>query len=86
MTFRRGARETVSRRSELPAKCLHSDLDVLLPKMGLVGAVELFFIVALTDNIDGEAISQRIRERLEEWEQVQQAGLTFKNRSLSKRL
>lgn len=38
--------------------CLHSHLDVLLPKMDIAGAVELFFIVAITDAIGGEAISQ----------------------------
>ena len=58
-------------------KCLNSDLDVLLPKMGLAGAVELFFIVAMTDAIGGEAISKRIRERLDGCDQVQQIGLTF---------
>jgi signal transduction histidine kinase len=59
--------------------CLHSDLDVLLPKMGSAGAVELFFIVAMTDAIGGEAITKRIRERLDGCDEVQQAGLTFKS-------
>jgi hypothetical protein len=58
-------------------KCLHSDLDILLPKMSLAGAVELFFIVAMTDAIGGEAISKRIRERLDACNQVRQASLTF---------
>jgi signal transduction histidine kinase len=56
--------------------CLHSDLDVLLPKMAFAGAVELFFIMAMTDDVGGEAISKRIRERLEGSEPMQQAGLT----------
>jgi len=56
--------------------CLHSDLDVLLPRMGFTGGVELFFIVAITDGIGGEAISKRIGERWEEHQQFQQAGLT----------
>jgi hypothetical protein len=43
--------------------------------MGVAGAVELFFIVAITDAIGGEAISKRIREQLDE--HVQQAGLTL---------
>jgi len=55
-------------------QCLHSDVDILLPKMGSAGSVELFFIVAITDRIGGEAISKRIREQLDE--HIQQAGLT----------
>jgi signal transduction histidine kinase len=50
---------------DLLKRCLYSDLDVLLPKMGPVGAAELFFIVAFTDGIGGEAITKRIREQLE---------------------
>jgi signal transduction histidine kinase len=57
--------------------CLHSDLDVLLPKMGFAGGIELFFIVAITDGIGAEAISKRVRERWDGCEQVQQAGLTL---------
>jgi signal transduction histidine kinase len=60
---------------EVLQRCLHSHLDVLLPKMGVAGAVELFFIVAITDAIGGEAISKRIREQLHD--HVQQAGLTL---------
>jgi signal transduction histidine kinase len=55
--------------------CLHSPVDVLLPKMGVAGAVELFFMVAITDGVGGEAISKRIREQLHE--HIQQAGLTL---------
>jgi signal transduction histidine kinase len=55
--------------------CLHSNLDVLLPKMGSSGAIELFFIVALTDGIGGKAISKRIREQLHD--HIQQTGLTL---------
>ena len=62
---------------DLLQRCLHSDLDVLLPKTGFSGAEELFFIVAITDEIGGEAISRRIREQLEGYEYVQRAGLTF---------
>jgi signal transduction histidine kinase len=57
-------------------RCLHSDLDLLFPKMGLAGATELFFILAITDGIGGAAISKRIQERLGGSEQIQQAGLT----------
>lgn len=62
---------------DLLQRCLHSDLDVLLPKMGFAGAAELFFIVAVTDRIGGEAITKRIREQLDGCEHIQQAGLTF---------
>jgi signal transduction histidine kinase len=60
---------------EVLQRCLHSHLDCLLPKMGVAGAVELFFVVAITDAIGGEAISKRIREQLHD--HVQQAGLTL---------
>lgn len=63
---------------ELLQRCLHSDLDVLLPKMGVAGAVELFFIVAMTDDIGGEAITKRIRRQLDRSEDIQQAGLVHK--------
>jgi signal transduction histidine kinase len=59
---------------DLLQRCLHSDRDVLLPKMGSAGAAELFFIVAVTG---GEAISRRIREQLDHYESMDQAGLTF---------
>jgi hypothetical protein len=58
-------------------ECLHSDLDVLLPKMGVAGAAELIFIVAVTDEIGGEAISKRIREQFDDSEHFQQAELTL---------
>jgi signal transduction histidine kinase len=57
-------------------RCVHSDLDILLPKMGIAGATELFFIVAITDEIGGEAISKRIQERMYDFERLQKAGLT----------
>ena len=60
---------------EVLQRCLHSHLDVLLPKMGVAGPVELFFIVAITDAIGGEAISKRIQEQLHD--HVEQAGLTL---------
>jgi len=56
--------------------CLYSDLDVLLPKMDSAGPVELFFIVAITDGIGGEAICNRIRKQLDSSEHLRQAGLT----------
>jgi hypothetical protein len=56
--------------------CLHSDLDIVMPKMDSTGPAELFFMVAFTDQIGGEAISKRIRKRLDRSEPLQQAGLT----------
>jgi hypothetical protein len=55
--------------------CLYSHLDILLPKMGLSEAAELFFVVAITDSIGGEAIGKRIQQQLQE--HVEQAGLTL---------
>jgi signal transduction histidine kinase len=57
-------------------RCMHSDLDILLPKMGLAGATELFFIVAITGEIGGEASAKRIQERMDDFEHLQKAGLT----------
>ena len=61
---------------DLLQRCLHSDVDVLLPKIGSAGAAELFFIVAVTDRIGGEAIAARIHEQMDGSQYVQQAGLT----------
>jgi len=58
-------------------RCLHSDVDVLLPKIGSAGAAEFFFIVAMTDQIGGEAIAKRIQEQMDGSEYVRQAGLTY---------
>jgi hypothetical protein len=64
---------------ELLQRCLHSDLDVLLPKWGFAGAVDLFFIVAMTDGIGGEAITKRIRARWDEAEHAERASLTLES-------
>ena len=56
-------------------RCLHSDEDVLLPKMGSAGSSELIFIVASTDRAGGDALIARIRERFEQREQEQASGL-----------
>jgi signal transduction histidine kinase len=55
---------------EVLGRCMHSDLDVLLPKMGTWAATEFFFIVAVTDEIGGEAITQRVRKRMAGYDQV----------------
>jgi hypothetical protein len=60
---------------DLLRRCLYSDLDVLLPKTSFAGSAELFFIVAITDGLGGEAISKRIRKQLDSCEPIQQAGL-----------
>ena len=60
---------------DLLRRCLYSDLDVLLPKTSVAGAAELFFIVALTDGVGGEAITKRIRKQLDSCEPIKQAGL-----------
>jgi len=57
--------------------CLHSDLDLLLPRMGVTGATELFFVVVLTDAVGGEAIAERVREQLSGSQYIQRAGLTI---------
>jgi signal transduction histidine kinase len=62
---------------DLLQRCLRGDQDVLLPKMGSIGAAELFFIVAITDRVGGEAITKRIREQLSGCEYIEQAALTF---------
>jgi signal transduction histidine kinase len=61
---------------ELLRGILYSNLDILLPKMDAAGASELFFVVAITDEIGGEAISNRIRKQLDSSERLRQAGLT----------
>jgi signal transduction histidine kinase len=60
---------------DLLQRCLHSDLDVLLPKISSTGAAELYFIVAVTDQIGADAIIARIQRRMVRSEYVQQAGL-----------
>jgi signal transduction histidine kinase len=62
---------------ELLRGCLRSHLDVLLPRMGAAGPSELFFIVAVTDAIGGDAMSKRIREQWDCTESIRQAGLTL---------
>jgi signal transduction histidine kinase len=61
---------------DLLLRCLHSDLDILLPRIGPAAAAEVFFILAVTDQIGGDAIVQRIRRRMNRSESMQQAGLT----------
>jgi len=60
---------------DLLQRCLYSDLDILLPKTSFAGAAELFFIVAITDGLGGEAITKRIRKQLDSCEHIKQSGL-----------
>jgi signal transduction histidine kinase len=74
-----GGTEVESSRQvrDLLDRCMHSDLDVLLPKMGPAAGTEFFFIVAVTDEIGGEAITKRVRKRLGKCDQFQEKGLTY---------
>jgi signal transduction histidine kinase len=57
-------------------QCLQPELYILLPRMGFAGAVELFFILAATDQIGAAALVQKVREQLDLSDQIQHAGLT----------
>jgi signal transduction histidine kinase len=69
--------EYCDRVRDLLKRCLHSDLDVLLPKMGSAGAAELFFMVVVADPIGSEAVLRRIREQFNGREGTLPAGLTL---------
>ena len=71
---------------DLLQRCLHSNLDVLLPKMAFAGSAELFFIVAATGEIGGKAMTQRILEQLHGSEHIQQRDVIISTsyRSLEK--
>jgi hypothetical protein len=58
-------------------ECLYPDRDVLLPKICFTGALELFFIVALTDKIGGNALAGRIVKQMNGREHVQYEDLTL---------
>jgi signal transduction histidine kinase len=68
--------ESFQQVRDVLGRCMHSELDVLLPKMGTPAATEFFFIVAATDEIGGEAITKRARQRLSRYGQGQ-PGLTY---------
>jgi hypothetical protein len=63
--------------SDVLQRCLNSKLDVLLPKIDLPAAMELFVVAAVTDEIGGEAITKRIREKLTRSDEILQTDLTF---------
>jgi signal transduction histidine kinase len=58
-------------------RCLMPDLDVLLPKMGLYGAGELFQIVAFADEKGVAVLTKRIREQFIRLKHCKESGLTF---------
>jgi hypothetical protein len=62
---------------DLLQRCLRSDLDVLLPMAETTRASEIFFLVAFTNEIGGEAIQKRIRQQWEACPDIQQADLTL---------
>jgi signal transduction histidine kinase len=68
--------ETSRRIRELLARGLHSDLDVMLPSIGGPAAEGVFFIIAVADEIGGEAIARRVRDQLHRYEQIHQSGLS----------
>jgi signal transduction histidine kinase len=62
---------------ELLRRCMHSEQDVLLPKMGSAGAAELFFVAVATDPKGCESLTRRIRQQFDERELTQKAGLVL---------
>jgi hypothetical protein len=47
-----------------------------LPKTDFAGPAEIFFILAITDEIGAEAIRKRIRKQFDSSERLGKAGLT----------
>ena len=45
-------------------QCLYPDRDVLLPKMCFTGGLEHYFVVAMTDNVGAEALTNRLEKQL----------------------
>jgi len=69
-------REEQSHRiRESVQQCLLADKDILLPKMNFTGALELIFVLAMTDKSGVEAITKRILKRLDGREHIQYADL-----------
>jgi hypothetical protein len=66
---------------ELLRRCMHSERDVLLPKMGNAGAAELFFVAVATDSVGCESLARRIRQQFDERELAQKAGLVLSTAS-----
>ena len=62
---------------EFLERCLQSDQDVLLPKMGSSGAAELYFVVAATDAAGADSLIRRIRQKFDERELHQKVGLVL---------
>jgi hypothetical protein len=62
---------------DLLQHCLQSDTDVLLPKMGASGSVEMFFIVASADDAGGKVLIKRILEQWQSYDYIDPAALTL---------
>jgi signal transduction histidine kinase len=62
---------------EMLRRCLHSDQDVLLPKMGSSGVADLFFVAVATDAAGCEAMSKRIHLQFDEHQVAQKTGLAL---------
>jgi signal transduction histidine kinase len=62
---------------ELLRRCMHSEQDVLLPKMGSSGTTELYFIVAATDPAGCKSLAGRVRQQFDEAELTQKSGLVL---------
>jgi len=68
---------------ELLGRCLLSEQDVLLPKMGSSGAAELYFVVAATDAAGADVLMRRIRQRFDERELQLKLGFVLSTSSHS---
>jgi signal transduction histidine kinase len=62
---------------ELLERGLRGQYDTVLPKIGSAAAADLFFMVAVADEVGSEAIVQRIRGQLRRFRQMQGAELQF---------
>jgi signal transduction histidine kinase len=62
---------------ELLQRCLRADQDVLLPRMGASGPVELFFMVAATDLAGGASLAERIQSEFDDRDPAVKADLVI---------
>lgn len=69
--------EHVQATRRLLQGCLQSNDDVLLPKMGMAGLAELFFIVAAADAESCKSLVARIHEQFDEQPSKSESGLTL---------
>jgi len=62
---------------EMLRRSMHSDKDVLLPKMSSSGAADVFFVVVAADAVGCESLTRRIRQQFDDSELAQKAGLVL---------